>query len=189
MVPAGHQRRRSEVLPRPPRPGRPGEQRAPADRPGREHPGPLGPRGWILRDRGGRSQLGGRAALAAGDAASLLQQPGLVQHRRAGSRPAGLGLLHQLRPGHDGVDPRAGQDRGHALQVRLRDRDQSLRPPLIEGEAGRRRHGFGPGVVHAWLRQLRRLDQVRRHHPPSSQDGDPQRGSPGHPGLRPLQGR
>ena len=28
-------------------------------------------------------------------------------------------LLHQLRRGHDGVDPHAGPDRGNALQVRL----------------------------------------------------------------------
>ncbi len=31
--------------------------------------------------------------------------------------PAVLGLLHQLRAGHHGVHPDAGQDRGHALQV------------------------------------------------------------------------
>ena len=31
--------------------------------------------------------------------------------------PPMLGLLHQRRAGHDGVDPRAGQDRGHAVQV------------------------------------------------------------------------
>ena len=47
-----------------------------------------------------------------------LQQPGLVQ-RRHREAPAGLGLLHQLRQRHHGVDPRPGQDRGHALQVRL----------------------------------------------------------------------
>jgi len=33
------------------------------------------------------------------------------------TRPAVLGVLHQLHPGHDGVHPDTGQDRGHALQV------------------------------------------------------------------------
>ena len=47
-----------------------------------------------------------------------LQQAGLVQ-RRHRAAPAVLGLLHQLRQGHHGLDPRPGQDRGHALQVRL----------------------------------------------------------------------
>ena len=54
-----------------------------------------------------------------------LQLPGLVQRGRGGA-PAVLGLLHQLGRGLDGVHPRPGQDRGHALQVRLRHRQQPL---------------------------------------------------------------
>src|SRR3982074_1488262 len=46
-----------------------------------------------------------------------------------------------------------------------------------------------PGLLHARLRQLRRLHQVGRHHPPRGQDGHPQRRPPGHPGVRQLQGR
>ena len=44
-----------------------------------------------------------------------------------------LGLLHQQRRGHDGVDPRPGQDRGHAVQVRLGHRHQ---PVAASGRRG-----------------------------------------------------
>ena len=37
-----------------------------------------------------------------------------------------LGVLHQQRRGHDGVDPHAGQDRGDALQVRQRHRHEPV---------------------------------------------------------------
>ena len=42
-----------------------------------------------------------------------------------------LGLLHQLGRGHDGLDPRPGQDRGDALQVGLRHRHQLLPAALV----------------------------------------------------------
>ena len=41
--------------------------------------------------------------------------------------PAVLGVLHQLGAGHDGVDPRPGEDRGDAVQVRIRARARTCR--------------------------------------------------------------
>ena len=59
-----------------------------------------------------------------------LQQPRVVQLRlRSGA--AVLGLLHQLGQRHDGLDPDAGADRGHAVQVRLGHRLQPLADPLV----------------------------------------------------------
>ena len=55
-----------------------------------------------------------------------VQQPRLVQLRLR-EEPAVLGVLHQLRAGHDGLDPDAGADRGHALQVRIRHRARTCR--------------------------------------------------------------
>ena len=58
-----------------------------------------------------------------------VQQPGLVQ-RRVREAPAVLRLLHQLRAGHDGVDPRPGEDRRHAVQVRVGHGLEPLEHPL-----------------------------------------------------------
>ena len=58
--------------------------------------------------------------------------------------PQLLGLLHQLGTGHDGVHPDAGEDRGDAVQVRLRDGDEPLADPVVARSArrgGERRRG------------------------------------------------
>ena len=51
-------------------------------------------------------------------------------------------LLHQQRRRHDGVHPDPGQDRGHALQVRLGRRQQPVDHPLLQGDPQRRRRGI-----------------------------------------------
>ena len=61
LVADGHQRRRLEVLPRPPQHARPRDLRAPAHRPRRPHHHPVGTRGRLLRLRGGRRHLPRRA--------------------------------------------------------------------------------------------------------------------------------
>ena len=117
-----------------------------------------------------------------------LQQPGVVQLRlREGA--AVLGLLHQLGAGHHGFDPHAGEDRGHAVQVRLGHRQQPVGDPLLAGAAGRWRHGVRPGVVHEGLRRVCRRHQVGRQDPARREDGHPQRRAPGHRGVHQLQGR
>ena len=100
-----------------------------------------------------------------------------------------LGVLHQLGAGHDGVDPRPGQDRGDAVQVRLGHRVQPLEYPLVEGAPRRRRHRVGSGLVHEGLRRVRRGHQVGRQDAPRRQDGHPQRRPPRHRGVHQLQGR
>ena len=83
----------------------------------------------------------------------------------------------------------AGQDRGHAVQVRLRHRQQPVGDPLVEGAARRRRHRLGPGVVHEGLRRVRRRHQVGRQDAPRREDGDPQRRASRRPRVHQLQGR
>ena len=103
-------------------------------------------------------------------------------------QPAVLGVLHQRGRRHDAVDPRAGQDRGHAVQVGLGHRLEPVDPALVARAPRRRRHGLGPGLVHARLRRLRRRDQERRQDPAGGEDGDPERRSPGHRRVHRLQG-
>ena len=102
--------------------------------------------------------------------------------------PAVLGVLHQLRRGHDAVHPRARQDGGDALQVRLRHRQQPLGAPFLGRDPGRRGHGLRPGVVHARLRRVRRRDQERRQDQARREDGHPGRRPPRHRRVHPLQG-
>ena len=83
--------------------------------------------------------------------------------------------------------PDPGQDRGHALQVRLRRRQQPLHHPLEQGDPARRRRGQRPGLIHEGLRRLRRRDQVRRQDATRREDGDPQRRAPGRRGVHRLQ--
>ena len=100
----------------------------------------VGARAEVLRQRRRAAGVQPRAEAPARLPEGGVQQPGLVQLRlRDGA--AVLGLLHQLGQGHDGLDPHAGEDRGHALQVRLGHRQQPVGDPLVEGAARRRRHG------------------------------------------------
>ena len=128
-----------------------------------------------------------RPEVPAGPPEGGVQQPGLVQLRlRKGA--AVLGVLHQFRRRHDGIDPRPRQDRGHAVQVRLRHRQQPLGDSLVEGTARRRRHRVGPGLVHEGLRCVRGRDQVGRQDAPRREDGHPQRRASRHPRIHQLQG-
>ncbi len=83
----------------------------------------------------------------------------------------------------------AGQDRRHALQVRIGHRQQPVGDPLVEGAAGGRRHRVGPGVVHEGFRRVCRRHQVGRQDAPRGEDGDPQRRASGHSRVHQLQGR
>ncbi len=63
----------------------------------------------------------------------------------ATEQAASVGVFHQQCRGHDGLDPHAGQDRGHALQVRQRHGHEPLarsarrrsRSPAAAPPAGR----------------------------------------------------
>ena len=84
--------------------------------------------------------------------------------RRSGSTwasraPPVLGVLHQLGRSTRWIDPRARQDRGHALQVRHRHRLQPLQHPLSKELLAGGGTASGPGLVHEGLRRLRRGDQ------------------------------
>ncbi len=105
-----------------------------------------------------------------------------------GRAPAGLGLLHPGRRGHDGLDPQLVHRGGRHLQGRLGRRRQPVAHPLVARAAQGRRHGVGPGQLHARRRRLGRHDQVRRQDPPRRQDGHPRRRPPRRRGLHLVQG-
>ena len=83
----------------------------------------------------------------------------------------------------------AGQDRGHAVQVRLGHRHQPVAHPLVARVPQRRRHRLGPGQLHARLRRLRRRHQVGRQDPARGQDGHPQHRPPRRRGVHLVQGQ
>ena len=65
-----------------------------------------------------------------------VQQSRVVQLRiRKGA--AVLGVLHQFRSGHDGLDPDAGAHRRDALQVRIGHGVEPVGDPLFEGSCSR----------------------------------------------------
>ena len=119
LEPDRDEHRRLEVLPRPARLAGARDERARPDLARRGHDPSLGRGAGLLRDGRRPRGLQRRAHPPARAAEGRLQQPGLVQ-RGDREAPAVLGLLHQRGAGHDGVDPRPGPHRGHALQVRLR---------------------------------------------------------------------
>ena len=86
-----------------------------------------------------------------------------------------LGLLHQQRRGHDGIDPHAGPDRGDAVQVRLGYRDEPVPDPFLPRAAGGGRDGLRPRLLHEGVRRVRRRHQVRGQDAARGQDGHPQR--------------
>jgi hypothetical protein len=88
----------------------------------------------------------------------------------------------------DGVDPRPRQDRGDALQVRLRHRLEPLLAALLDRVPLLGRHRLGAGFVHEGVRQLRRRHQVGRQDAPGGEDGHPERRSPRRPRVHRLQG-
>ena len=74
-----------------------------------------------------------------------LQLAGVVQHRRAGGSPAGVGLLHPGGRGLDGLDPQLVHGRGDHLQGRVRRRGQPVEDPFVQG--GLRGGGTASGPV------------------------------------------
>ena len=84
--------------------------------------------------------------------------------------PAGLGLLHPVRRGHDGRHHAPGHGRGDAVQVRLGHGHGPLHAAQQPGEALRRRQALGAAELHAGVRPDRRGGQVRRQDPPGGQD-------------------
>ena len=162
--PDGHQRRGLQIFPR--RHGHRGArtQRQAAHPPRGQHHHRVGPRQGLLRHRGRRGDLPRRAPAPSGAPEDGLQlarsgstwasKPGRSA-RPASSTPCQIVWNH----------PRPGQDRGHALQVRLGHRHQLLALALLQGEALRRRHGLRPGLLHEGLRLLRGRHQVGREAP------------------------
>ncbi len=187
LEPDRDQHRRAEVLPRPHVLARAGGERQADDRPRRRHDRRLGPRGRLLRRRGGGRDLRGRAEGAPGQPVRGLQLAGLVQRRLRGA-PAVLGVLHPLDRGLDGVDPRLDPPRGDHLPRRLGLRRQPLEAPLLAGAALQGRLRERARQLHARRRRLRRHDQVRRQDAARGEDGRPRRRPPGHRGVHLVQG-
>ena len=92
LEPARDERRRQQVLPRPPRHDGARDERPPAHRPGRQHDQRVGRDPALLRDRRGPPRVPGRADPPARPPEDGLQLAGLVQRRDRGrsrsARPA-----------------------------------------------------------------------------------------------------
>ncbi len=131
LVPARDQRRRQQVLPRPPQHPGARDQRQAAHRPRRQHDRGLGGDPALLRERRGPGHLQGRADPPHRPPEDGLQLAGLVQRRDRGEA-AVLRVLHQLGPGHDEQHHGPRQDGGDALQVRLGRGQQPLHDPLFQ---------------------------------------------------------
>ena len=188
VVAERHEHRRAEVLP-----GPDGLRRArvlgpPDDRPRLRHDRRVGPRGRLLRLRRGRRRLRGRAHPHPPPPEGRLQLSRLVQRRLRGA-PTVLCLLHPLRRGHDGVDPRLEHQGGSDLPRRLRLGHQPLEHPRLRRAPLEGRPRLGPRLLHARRRRVGRHDQVGRQDPPRGEDGRPRHRPSGHRALHLVQGR
>ena len=127
--------------------------------------------GWgrarrLLRERRGRDRLQPRAHLHPAAPDGRLQLAGLVQRRLRGDA-AVQRLLHPLRRGHDGVDPRLEHQGGHHLPRRLRLGHQPLEHPRLDGAAGQGRHRLGARVsfmrgADSWAGTIKSGGKTRR---------------------------
>ncbi len=186
----GHrlEHRHPEVLPWSRRHARARILAAPGGRPrGRCHHG-MGRARRLLRGPGRGRDVLRRAAAPARASVRVVQLAGVVQHRGAGCRATGLGVLHPRRRGRPALHPQLVRGGGHHLQGWLRRGCQPVEDPIVEGAAERWRHAVRTGQLHAGSRRLRRHDQERRHDPSGRQDGHPRRGPPRHLGVHLVQG-
>ena len=118
------------------------------------------------------------------------QRRGAVLHLRLRT-PAAARLLHpehRRRPGEPRRHHGPVGARGAPVQVRLRHRHQLLQPARRERAAFGRRQVVRPDELPQDRRSRRRRDQVGRHHAARGQDGGGRRRSPGHRGVRRLEG-
>ncbi len=130
LEPARHQRRRQQVLPRPRRHAGARAQRQAAHRPRRQHDHRLGRHPALLRHGRGPRGVPGGADPSPRAPEDGLQLAGLVQRGDRGEA-AVLRVLHQLGPGQHEQHHGPRQDRGHAVQVRLRRRREPVPHPLV----------------------------------------------------------
>ena len=142
----------------------------------------------LLRQRGRSADLQRRSEASAGVSEGGVQQPGVVQRRvREAARSAPPA---SSTPCRTPWSRSSGWRRPRACcSSAARARASTSRHPLVEGAAGGRRHGLGPGLVHEGLRRLRRRHQVGRQDPARGEDGHPQRRPPRRRGVHQLQGR
>ena len=188
LVAERDQHRRPEVLPR-----ADGLARARAlgqadGRPRGRHDRRLGARGRLLRDRRPTATRSRPSSATSWSTSLQRSTPGLVQRRLRGAA-AVLGVLHPLRRGHDGVDPRLEHQGGNDLPRRFRLGHQPLQDPLVQGAALQGRARLRAGVVHARRRRVGGHDQVRRQDAARGQDGRARRRPPGHPRVHLVQGQ
>ncbi len=116
-----HQHRRPEVLPGHARHARSGSRRCARSSTASPTRSPRGAARAATSSTPTRSPgVRRRAEVHPRHPAGRLQQPGVVQHRRRGRAPAGLGVLHPRRRRHDGLDPQLVPRGGRHLQGRLR---------------------------------------------------------------------
>ncbi len=118
-----------------------------------------------------------------------IQQPGLVQPRRRRTRRSRRAPASST-PSTDTMESIMELAKTEAMLFKGGSGAGSNLSKIrsLARAARRRRHRVGPGLVHARLRCLRRRRQVGRQDAARREDGDPERRSPGHPRVHPLQG-
>ena len=98
---------------------------------------------------------------------------------------ASVGLLHPVGRRQHGRHHAPGDQRGHAVQVRLGHRHRPVDHPQLARKALRRRHPVRPALLHAGLRPDRRGREVGRQDPSRGQDAEPQGLASRHPRIHP----
>ena len=89
--------------------------------------------GYFVDERGGGG-LPRRAQAPDHPPEGRVQLAGVVQHRRGRRAPAGVGLLHLVGGGLDGLDPQLVHRRGRHLQGWLGGRREPVAHPLVARE-------------------------------------------------------
>ena len=216
LEPAGHERRRQQVLLRRSRHARARIQRPAAHPPRRPHDRRLGPRRRLLRQRRRRRALLSRAGLALPASARRVQFARLVQRRpvspvrrRRARSATGTGIAETqdvvqpenpyeypqgsacfIQSVDDNMEDIMELARSEAMLFKFgsRHRHRPLDAPLAPREALRRRQALRPALVHAGLRPDRGGGEERRQDPPRRQDAVAQGLAPRHHGIHRVQG-
>ena len=100
-----------------------------------------------------------------------------------------LGVLYRLREGLARIDSGPGEDRGHAVQMGIRNGHESFGFARGERDPFGRREGFRAAFLHEGLRRVRGRDQIRRQDAARRQDGDSKRRPPRRGALHLVQGQ
>lgn len=129
-----------------------------------------------------------RADLSARTSEGVVQQSGVVQHRRSRHPAAGQCVFHPVGRRHHRLDPRVVPAGSGDLQRWFRGGREPLPHPIVRGTSRWGRHRVWPGQFHARRRCVGRDHQVGWEDPACREDGHSRRLASRHRRVRRLQG-